>query len=256
MAIMEKFLLTNKIAVVTGSGRGIGRSIALSYAEAGANVVVAARRTEEINAVAAEIHEKGRKAIAVKTDFLEVSEIEDLADAAISEFGRVDIWVNNVGGAADRTLRTLIETPEEAWINQIDLNLKSAWAGARAANRIFSAQDGGVIINISSASADKPAPNGGPYSAAKRALDSLTLTLASELAPKIRVAGIASGPIPTEVVQDFMKLSEDELRESYKKIIPLGRIGEGEDIAAAAIYLASPAASWITGITIPVAGGL
>ncbi|SVC76263.1 uncharacterized protein METZ01_LOCUS329117, partial [marine metagenome] len=81
---MEKFLLTNKIAVVTGSGRGIGRSIALSYAEAGANVVVAARRTEEINAVAAEIHEKGRKAIAVKTDFLEVSEIEDLADAAIS----------------------------------------------------------------------------------------------------------------------------------------------------------------------------
>ena len=209
MAMMENFLLTDKIAVVTGSGRGIGRSIALGYAEAGANVVVAARRVEEINAVAAEIREKGRKAIAVKTNFLEVSEIENLADAAIAEFGRVDIWVNNVGGAADRTLRTLLETPEEAWGNQIDLNLKSAWAGARAANRVFNAHDGGVIINISSASADKPAPNGGPYSAAKRALDSLTLTLASELAPKIRVAGIASGPIPTEVVQDFMKLSED-----------------------------------------------
>ena len=256
MAIMEKFLLTNKVAVVTGSGRGIGRSIALAYAEAGANVVVAARRTEEINKVAEEIRAQGRKALAVKTDFLEVDQIEKLADAAVSEFGRVDIWVNNVGGASDRTLRPLIETPNEAWVNQIDLNLKSAWAGARAANRIFNDQEQGVIINISSASADKPAPNGGPYSAAKRALDSLTLTLASELAPKIRVAGIASGPIPTEVVQDFMKLSEDELRESYRNVIPLGRIGEGDDIATAAIYLASPAASWITGVTIPVAGGL
>ena len=191
MSILDRFRLDGQVAVVTGSGRGIGEGIAIGLAEAGAAVVLAARRTHEIEAVAEKVRAAGGQALARTTDFLEVDQIEALADAAVAEFGKLTIWVNNVGGAQDRTARTILGTPEKAWDNQVDLNLKSVWAGARAASRAMG-EEGGVIVNISSAAATKPSPMNGPYAAAKFGVNSLTMTLAAELAPTVRVVGVAS----------------------------------------------------------------
>ncbi len=254
MSILDQFRLDGQVAVVTGSGRGIGEGIAVGLAEAGAAVVVAARRTNEIEAVAEKVQVAGGQALARTTDFLEVDQIEALADAAVAEFGKLTIWVNNVGGAQDRTARTILGTPEKAWDNQIDLNLKSVWAGAKAANRAMG-EEGGVIVNISSSAATKPSPMNGPYAAAKFGVNSLTMTLAAELAPRVRVVGISPGGVPTEVLMEYSGLSEQELRERGGANVPLGRMGEPEDIAAAVVYLTSPAASWVTGTTLSVTGG-
>ena len=254
MSILDRFRLDGQVAVVTGSGRGIGEGIAAGLAEAGASVVVAARRTHEIEAVAETIRAAGGQAMALTTDFLEVDQIEALADATVAEFGKLTIWVNNVGGAQDRTARTILGTPEKAWDNQIALNLKSVWAGARAANRVMG-EEGGVIVNISSAAARQPSPMNGPYAAAKFGVNSLTMTLAAELAPRVRVVGVSPGPIPTEVMIEYTGMSEEQLRQGLGSMLPLQRIGEPEDVAAAVVYLASPAASWVTGATLSVTGG-
>ena len=255
MSILDRFRLDGHVAVVTGSGRGIGEGIAVALAEAGAAVVVAARRTAEIEAVAERIRAGGGRALARTTDFLSVEETEALADTTVAEFGKLTIWVNNVGGAQDRTARTILGTPEPAWDNQIALNLKSVWAGARAASRVMG-DEGGVIVNISSAAATNPSPMNGPYAAAKFGVNSLTMTLAAELAPRIRVVGVSPGPVPTEVMIEYTGASEEQLRAGIGSQVPLGRIGEPEDVAAAVVYLTSPAASWVTGTTLSVTGGM
>ncbi len=254
MSILDDFRLDGLVAVVTGGGRGIGEGIAIALAEAGADVVVAARRKDEIEAVAGRVRALGRRALAVPTDMLDLAAIDALAQAAVDGLGRLDIWVNNAGGAQDRTARTLEGTPEAAWDNQLDLNLKAVWAGAASAARRMA--NGGSIINISSIAAGKPSPMNGPYSAAKAAVDSLTRTLAAEHAPLIRVNGVAPGPIPTEVMLEYTKLSEEQLHAAIGPGVPLKRLGAPRDVAAAVVYLASPAASWVTGHTLVVSGGL
>lgn len=255
MSILDQFRLDGQVAVVTGAGRGIGRAIALAMAEAGADVAVAARRTAEIEAVADEIRAKGRKAAAITTDMMDMAAIDRLADETVSQLGKLTIWVNNAGGADDRTMRTFMDLPEYQWDYQLGLNLKAVWAGGVAAAKRM--PDGGSIVNISSIAAFKPSPTNGPYAAAKAGVNSVTKTMATELAPRIRVNAVAPGPIPTEVFMEALKLTEEQLPGLVDMIkIPMQRMGREEDICGAAVYLASPAAAWVTGEIITVAGGL
>lgn len=253
--VLDRFGLDGGVAVVTGSGRGIGEGIAIGLAQAGCDVVLTARRENEINAVADQVRGLGRRALAVAGDITDGDFVEQLADAAIAEMGALSLWVSNAGGADDRTPRHLADMPDRQWDYQLDLNLRAVFTGARAAARVMG--DGGSIINISSGAALKGSPNNGPYAVAKAGVDSLTRTLSLELAPRgIRVNGVAPGPVPTEVFMEFFQATEADLPEMAKKWgVPLGRLGTPADVANAVVFLASPAASWVTGQTLLVNGG-
>jgi 7-alpha-hydroxysteroid dehydrogenase len=254
-SVLDRFGLDGGVAVVTGAGRGIGEGIAVALAEAGCDIVLTARREHEINAVADVVRGLGRRALAIAGDITDGAFVDQLADRAKAEMGRITLWVSNAGGADDRTPRRLANMPDSQWDYQLDVNLRAVFTCARAAARVL--DDGGSIINISSGAALKGSPNNGPYAAAKAGVDSLTRTLSLELASRrIRVNGVAPGPVPTEVFMEFFKITEDDLpRLATEWGVPLGRLGTPEDVANAVIFLASPAASWITGQTLLVNGG-
>ncbi len=258
MGVLDQFRLDGQVVVVTGGGRGIGEAIALAMAEAGADVVVAARRTNEIEAVADKIRALGRKAMAVTTDMMEIEQVQALADRTFSEMGGLTCWVSNAGGADDRVPRTLLEMPEKQWDFQMNLNLKAVWTGAQAAGNYMKDNGGGTIINISSQAANRASAYNGPYAVAKSGVNNLTQTLAVEMAPLgIRVNSVSPGPIPTEVFLEFTKMTVEDIPKMGKQFgIPLGRIGMPEDIAPACVYLASSASSWMTGQDIKINGGL
>ena len=258
MTILDQFKLDGQVAVVTGGGRGIGEAIALGMAEAGADIVVAARRTEEIEAIADKVRALGRKALAITTDMMEIEQVQALADQTFRDMGALSCWVSNAGGADDRVPRTFLEMPERQWDFQLNLNLKAVWTGAQAAGNIMKDDGGGSIINISSQAANRPSPYNGPYAVAKSGVNNLTQTLAAEMGPLgIRVNTVSPGPIPTEVFLEFTGMSEDDIPNMGKQFgVPLGRIGMPEDIAPACVYLASPASSWMTGQDITINGGL
>ncbi len=256
MSILDKFRLDGEVAVVTGAGKGIGRSIAIALAEAGADVALASRTQADLDAVAGEIAALGRRALPLATDATDPAALERLAQQTIAQLGKLTIWVNNAGGIPDGTPRYLTRTPEENFDAQIALNLKAVWMGASVAARHM-AQGGGAIVNISSRSAFGPQVKNGPYGAAKAAVNSLTATLAAEVAPLIRVNAVAPGPVPTENFDECMGTDTEEKREKLLAMIgiPMGRYGTPEDIAAAVVFMASPAASWITGQCLYVTGG-
>lgn len=257
MTILDQFKLDGQVAVITGSGRGIGEGIALGMAEAGADVVLAARRTEEVEAVAEKVRALGRRALPVTCDVMDIEQVQALAQQAFADMGSLSCWISNAGGADDRVPRTFLDMPERQWDFQLNLNLKAVWTGAQAAANIMKDNGGGTIINISSAAAGRASPFNGPYAVAKSGVDNLTQTLAAEMAALgIRVNGVAPGPIPTEVFLEFLKLEEKDIPELGERFqIPLGRVGTPEDIAPACIYLASEASSWMTGHTISIKGG-
>lgn len=258
MTILDQFRLDGQVAVVTGGGRGIGEAIALGMAEAGADVVVAARRTEEIEAVAEKVRKLGRKALAITTDMMEIEQVQSLAEQTHKDMGKLTCWISNAGGADDRVPRTFLDMPEKQWDFQMNLNLKAVWTGAQAAGNIMKDNGGGTIINISSQVAGRASPYNGPYAVAKSGVNNLTQTLAAEMAALgIRVNSVSPGPIPTEVFLEFTGMTEDDIPEMGKKLgVPLGRIGRCEDIAPACVYLASEASSWMTGQDIKINGGL
>lgn len=251
----QLFDMTGKVAVITGGGRGIGEGIARSFAEAGAAVVVAARRTDEIEKVAASIRAGGGQACAVTTDVTDDDAVEALAQAAVDEFGSVSTWVNNAGGSPMRM--PLSDLPREEWDRTIALNLTSVYVGSIIAARHIRASAGsGSIINISSGAGSGPVPGSAHYGAAKAGTNSLTWTLSAELAPNIRVNAVAPGAIPTEVMLTAVGKNEDQLDELLDEWnIPLGRLGTPQDIGAACVYLASDAASWVSGEILRVGGG-
>ncbi|MGH9272895.1 MAG: SDR family NAD(P)-dependent oxidoreductase [Ilumatobacteraceae bacterium] len=252
--MIERFRLDGTVAVVTGAGRGIGRGIALGLAEAGADVVLGARRHHEVESVAAEVEALGRRAVAVKADVRTEDGNELLATTAFGELGRLDAWISNAGGSDERVMRHLADTPRSAWEEQVELNLTAPFLGARTAAGRLGA--GGSIVTVSSMAAGKPSVNNGPYAASKAGVNQLTVTLAAELAPRgVRVNAVAPGPVPTEVFMEALRLTPEQL-PAIAGNVPLGRLGEPEDIAAAVVYLVSPAASWVTGQVLAVCGGL
>jgi NAD(P)-dependent dehydrogenase (short-subunit alcohol dehydrogenase family) len=251
-ALDDLYSLEGDVAVVTGAGRGIGEGIAKTYARAGASVVCAARRTEEIERVAGEIRDEGGQAIAVTTDVTDEAAVEALADAAIEAFGSLDIWVNNAGGSPIQA--PLAELPREEWNATVALNLTAIWNCCSVASRRMN--DGGRIVNISSVAAEMIIPGSGHYAAAKAGCNVLTRTFATELGPRIRVNGIMPGMVPTEISMQAMKLSEEDLPNLEKMLnLPAGRLGTPDDLGAAALFLVSPGAAWITGQVIRVTGG-
>jgi len=246
------FDLTDRTAVVTGAGKGIGEGIALCLARAGADVVLAARSRDDLERVADQITSLGRRTLVVPTDVTNAEQLTVLAKSAIDEFGAIDTWVSNAGGLPDATPRYLTRTPEEKWDAQMDLNLKAVWASAVVAAEHM---ESGSLINISSRAAQGASIKNGPYAASKAAVNSLTATLSIELAPKIRVNAIAPGPIPTENFNASTNFRDDKPIEQQIGV-PLGRMGTPDDIGNACVFMASDASSWITGQCLYITGGL
>ena len=248
---MDPFRLDGKRAVVTGAGKGIGRGIALQMARAGADLVVASRTKQDLEGLAEEIALIGRKVSIFECDVTDPQQVSQLAAFSIRN-DPLDIWVNNAGGLPDATPRYLTKTPEDKWDAQMDLNLKAVFISCQAAANCINE---GAIINISSSSAKAQGNlKNGPYGASKAAVNSLTQTFALELSPKIRVNAVAPGPIPTENFNQSTNFPEGK---PIEKIIgvPLGRLGTPDDIGYATVFMASPAASWITGQCLYVTGG-
>jgi 7-alpha-hydroxysteroid dehydrogenase len=250
MSLRDAFEMTDRVAVVTGSGQGIGRAIAWGLADFGCDVVLNARRVDDLRVTAAGVVDRGRRALVVAGDIRDFS--ETLADRAVAEFGRLDVWVNNVGGSDDKATRPLVETSDETFRSQLELNLTSAFQGCKAAAKRMG--PGGSIVNISSGAGTRGSPMTGPYAAAKAGMNNLTQTLSLELAPDIRVNAVAPGPVVTEAFLETLTDDDDKLA-AIARSVPLGRTGTPDDIAGAVVYLASDAASWVTGQLILVAGG-
>lgn len=254
MGVLDEFTLDGCRAVVTGAGKGIGRGIAVCLAEAGADVAVSSRTSADLFDVVAEIEAAGRVGLAHEADVTVPGAQAALAAAAVERFGGIDIWVNNAGGLPDATARYLTRTNRQQWQAQLDLNLTAVWDGCVAAAKQMA--DGGSIVNISSGAATGPQLKNGPYGAAKAAVNSLTETLSVELAPAIRVNAVSPGPIPTpNFVESTDYRGERKAMIDKQMRIPLGRLGTDRDIGAAVVFLASPAASWITGQVLRVSGG-
>lgn len=252
-SLYDRFRMDGMVAVVTGSGRGIGRGIALGLADCGADVVVTARRQDEIDAVVAEVHSRGRRAIGVAGDIRDSGFIRGLVTRTVDDLGRLDVWVSNAGGSEHKGTYPTPEMPDEHWDAQLDLNLRPHFIAAKACAEVM--QPGSSLIGISSTSSLGPAPNFAAYGAAKAAMNHLTRTLAVELGPRgIRANALAVGIVPTESLRTIGGIG-DEALPAMARSVPLGRLGEPYDVAAAVVYLASPAGSWVSGQTLAVAGG-
>jgi len=244
----------DKVAVVTGSSRGIGRAIALAFAREGASVVVDYRsHPEEAQSVVGEIKELGAKAAAVRADVSDPESMRALVGEAGERFGRLDVMVNNAG--MERRM-PFLETPLEVWNEVIAVNLTGTWVGCQeAAKAMVSQGGGGRIVNVSSVHEDRPMPTNAPYCAAKGGVRMLMRTLAVELAPHgITVNDVAPGAVETPINENLHEHPE-QMRELLTQI-PLGRIGQPGEVASLVLYLASDEAAYVTGSTFTIDGGM
>jgi 7-alpha-hydroxysteroid dehydrogenase len=250
-SILDLFRLDGQVAIVTGSGRGIGAATALAYADAGADVVVSARSVDQIEATAAEVRKRGRRALAVPCDVLEADQRAQLVEAALDEFGRLDILVNNAGGWPPKPT---LQTSEKEFESCFRFNVTTAFEMTRlAVPRIAQTAGKGAVVNISSVAGRWNSAGFAAYGTAKSALSFLTRQLAQDFAPKVRVNAIAVGSIRTDALGTILN---DQVEKVMVDLTPMARLGEVEDISACALYLASPAASFVTGEIYGVNGGL
>jgi 7-alpha-hydroxysteroid dehydrogenase len=254
LMILDRFRVTGQAAVVTGAGRGIGAATAIALAQAGADVLISARTEDQLAKVAREIETAGRRAVVVPADLSDLDAAAGLARAAAEAFGRLDIVVNNVGGALPRPF---LATKPHHLADAFQFNVGIAHRLTQAAVPCLLAGQGqgqGVVINISSVMGRVAGRGYLAYGTAKAALAHYTRLAAADLAPRIRVNAIAVGSVATSALD--IVLTDDDLRERMERATPLGRIGDPEDIAAAVLFLASPAGGYITGKIIEVDGGL
>ena len=249
--ILDRFSLEGRVAIVSGAGKGIGRGIAIGFAEAGADVVCAARTASDIEAVAREVRALGRRAIAVPTDVMQTAQLEALVAAAVDEFGHLDVLVNNAGGTPPRPA---MHTSESFFETALRFNVTQAFLLTKlAARQMVDTAGEGAVVNISSRSSDMVQTSFVAYAAGKAALNMMTRNIAAELAPLVRVNAISVGGVATDALE--MVLTDDNLRAQFEANTPMRRPGTPEDIACAALYLASPASSWVTGKIFQVDGG-
>ena len=243
------FSLEGKVAVVTGSSRGIGRTLALGFAEAGASLVIVARSVTELENTAEEIRAHGGNALSVPTDVTNSDQVSEMVRSSLKKFERIDVLVNCAGGGA---IAPLLDISEQAWDEMIALNLKSVYLCSRAVGRVMVDQKSGSIINFSSGAAKAILPEHSHYCASKAGVNQFTRVLAVEWGRfNVRVNAISPGLTETPLTRD----TDPVLLEQWSKAIPLGRIGQPEDILGTAIFLASEASAYISGAIIPVAGG-
>lgn len=243
-------MLQEKVAIVTGASRGIGRAVALKLASEGASIVASARSVEALAGLVAEIEASGGQALSVPTDITSGEDIERLLAAAMDKYGRVDILVNNAGITRDALL---VRMKDEDWDAVLATNLKGAFLCARAAAKIMSKQRTGRIINIASVVGEMGNAGQANYCASKAGMLGLTKSMARELARRnITVNAITPGFI----VSDMTDGLSEKVKQEMLGQIPLGRFGEVEDVAAAVAFLASDQAAYITGQTLGVNGGM
>lgn len=249
--ILDRFKLDGQVAIVTGAGRGIGRGIALAFAEAGADVVVCARSKEQIDDTAVQIRARGRRALSIPCDVTKRDQLEHLVASTVDEFGRIDVLVNNAGGWPPKDA---LFTSEKEFETAFRFNVTTAFVLTRlVVPKMVETAGRGSIVNISSVAGKHLGPGFVAYGTAKAALSFMTQELAQDFAPKIRVNAIAVGSVETEALGTIL---DDATRKSMIDQTPLGRLGQVEDIAACALFLASPAASYVTGEIYGVNGGL
>lgn len=245
------FSLDNKIALVTGGGRGLGRAIALAFADAGAEVAVASRSRDQLDEVANEIRAKGRRAFVVEADVSESESVTAMVDATRKEFGRIDILVNSAGvGWAEK----LTEMSDGTWDWIIKTNLTGTFYACRAVARVMIEQGGGSIINIASVAGVKGPPGLGAYAASKAGVIAMTKVLALEnVRRRLRVNVIAPGYFRTDM--NSAALDDPEIGPKITGRIPMRRAGKPEEIGGLAVYLASDDASFVTGEVYFISGG-
>ncbi|QYN16988.1 SDR family oxidoreductase [Amycolatopsis sp. DSM 110486] len=248
--ILDRFRVTDKVAVVTGAGRGIGAATAVALAEAGADVVIASRTESQLNEVAASVAAAGRRAHVVAADLSDPAAAGALASEALAAFGRLDIVVNNVGGTYPRPFtESTTDFLEEAF----RFNVATAHALTVAATPAL-LESGGAVVNISSIMGRVQGRGFLAYGTAKAALSHYTRLAAVDLAPKVRVNAICVGSVLTSALE--LVAGNEEIRVKMENATPLQRIGSAEDVASAVLYLASPAGAYVTGKVLEVDGGL
>src|ERR1700752_3936181 len=252
LVILDRFRLDDQVAGLTGAGHGLGAAMALAFAEAGADVVIASRTQSQLEEVAEQIRATGRRAEIVVADLAHPEDTAKLAGKAVEAFGKLDIVVNNVGGTIPAPL---INTSTKDLKDAFPFNVSTAHAfTAAAVPLMLEHSGGGSIINITSTMGRLAGRGFAAYGTAKAALAHYTRLAALDLCPRIRVNAIAPGSIATSALD--IVASNDELREPMEKATPIRRLGEPDEIAAAAVYLASPAGAYLTGKVIEVDGGI
>lgn len=252
-------MLSNRVAIITGGARGIGKGIALKFADEGCSIVIADVLVNEAGKTVEQISQKGREAIFVQCDVSKSRQVQDLVDQTINRFGKVDILVNNAGIAG--AVKSIVDVSEEEWDRLLAINLKGVFLCCKAVVPYMKKKGYGKIINISSSAAVAPPAPVIHYSASKTGVLGLTRDLALELAPlNICVNAILPGVIPTDIYDDLQVFppgvkKEDVFAEMGKMFAPMQRLGTPEDIAGAALFLASDLSAYVTGDRIIVAGG-
>lgn len=262
---LKDFSLEGNVAIVTGAGRGIGKGIALAFAEAGADIVAAARTKGEIEGTARQVRQIGRRALAIPTDITKTDQVEAMTEKAVKEFGKIDILVNNAGTAINKAM---VYTPEmqafpsdksltdEEWLTVINTNLTSVFLCCRAVGAHMIKQQHGKVVNISSNRSFRAATYRVPYTAAKGGINQLTKCLALEWARyNIQVNAIAPGLIRTQLNEEYWQ-GDGARGARLTREIPARRPGEPREVGLMAVYLASPASNYVTGQVLVIDGGV
>jgi NAD(P)-dependent dehydrogenase (short-subunit alcohol dehydrogenase family) len=254
MKFEGRFSLTDKIALITGGSRGIGRAAALAFASAGADVAVASRKAADLEVVAAEIQKLGGSSLTVQAHIGRMDEISRLVKSVVEKFGRIDVLLNNAGGSP--ALASALEADERLWDKVMNLNLKGLFFLSQAVARVMKETGGGKIINVSSIDAFRPDRQIGIYAISKAAVVMATKVMAKEWAQyNIRVNAIAPGHVHTSLFDSYLS-SEPGMQDQILKRTPAGRIAGPEEIVGGMIYLASDASSFVTGETLVIDGGM
>jgi 7-alpha-hydroxysteroid dehydrogenase len=249
--ILDEFRLTDKVAVVTGGGRGIGAEIARTFAAAGADVAIAARTESQLEEVAEDIRSEGRRAMVMACDVNDEASLTGLVEGTVAELGAIDIVVNNAGGSMPQPF---LDTSVQAFEGAFHFNVTTAFALTQLAVPHMVGRPNASVVNISSAIGRMADRGYAAYGTAKGALSHMTRLLAADLAPAVRVNAIAVGAVATSALE--IVLDNDEIRDEMVAKTPLGRLGQPRDIAMGALWLASPAGAWVTGKVVEIDGGI
>ena len=249
--ILDRFRMNDRVAIVTGGSKGIGRGIARAFAEAGGDVTISSRNAADLEKTAAELRkDTGRRVLAVPCDVNDRAQLEAVVEATWKEFGRIDVVVNNAGGTPPKPA---LRTSEKMFEAAFHFNVTSAFLLSRLAiPKMLEGGDGGAILNISSGMSWLVEKGFVAYGTAKAALSFMTKQLGAELAPRVRVNALAVGAVDTAALRPFLT---DEIRSQMEALTPMRSIGTVEDIAIAACWLCTPAGGWVTGKVIEVDGG-
>ena len=250
--MLERFRIDGQVAVITGAGKGIGAATAVAFAEAGADVAITARTVDDLERVAKEVEAHGQRALVVPGDVNDLEFLAGLVDRTVAELGGIDLVVNNAGGTL---AKPFLDTTVDDLAKSLHFNLLSPFELCRLAVPHMLDRGAGVILNVGSVAGRNATRGSMAHSLTKSALAQLTRLMAAELSPRIRVNAVQPGAIETESLRWWLTKMPDDLRETMLRTIPLHRTGTPEDIAAAILYLCSPASAYVTGRLLDVDGG-